>query len=74
MKIFIFQRINQVSYNYHPEGGLAIVAKDKDHALQLIEQDEFIKISKNEWDEVVIYNLNDDVEPRVFTFPDAGCC
>lgn len=74
MKIFLFQRIKQVSYNYHPEGGLAIVAKDKEHALKLIEQDEYINISKEEWNEVIVYNLSDDEEPRVFVFPDAGCC
>lgn len=74
MKMFVFQYLNQVSDNYHPEGGLAVIAKDKEHVKELIKNEEYIEITYNEWDDVITYDLAGDVEPRIFVFPDAGCC
>ena len=74
MKMFIFKELSQVSDNYHSEGGLAVIAKDKDQVYQLIEEYGDIEITEDEWHEVWIYDLVGDVEPEVFVFPDAGCC
>jgi len=74
MKIFIFENLNQVSERYHPEGGLAVIAKDKDQVYQLIASDKCIEVTDDEWQKVWIYDLAGDVEPRIFVFPDAGCC
>ena len=74
MKMFVFEYINQVSPNYHTEGGLMVIAKDKEQVIQLIEDYGNIEIDKEEWADVIIYELKNNEEPRVFVFPDAGCC
>ena len=74
MKMFIFEDVNQVSDNYHSEGGLAVVAKDKEHVYQLIEEYGDIEITEDEWQKAWFYELVDNADPRVFVFPDAGCC
>lgn len=74
MKIFIFERLDKVSYNYHEEGGLAVVAEDVDQVKELIEKEGNIKITEEEWKNVITYELMDNEKPRVFVFPDAGCC
>ena len=74
MKMFIFEYLNEVSDNYHCEGGLAVVAKDKEQVYQLIKEHGDIEITEDEWKEAYIYELIGDIEPKVFVFPDAGCC
>lgn len=74
MKIFIFESLSTVSPNYHSEGGLAVVAKDKKQVEELIEKQQYIEIDDEEWQDVLIYELKEDAEPKVFVFPDAGCC
>lgn len=76
MKLFLFQRIEQVSGNYHPEGGLVIVASDIDEAMELIAKDENITVTGEDWGRVVTYPLSSDFGymPFVYVFPDAGCC
>lgn len=76
MKIFVFDRIDQVSESYHPEGGLVIVAKNVDHARSLIADREHIKPTEEEWASAVEYGLDHgvDYDPVVYVFPDAGCC
>lgn len=46
MKVFVFEYINQVSPNYHSEGGLMVIAKDKEQVIQLIEDYGDIEIDK----------------------------
>lgn len=72
--IFIFERIGQLSYNYHSEGGLVIIAKDIDEAKEIIKVDKNIQPTEEDWKEVKVYKLKEEVESRYFTFPDAGCC
>lgn len=75
MKVFIFDRISQVSGNWHPEGGLVIIAKDIEHAKKLIEGDKNIKPCKKEWEFVETYDLKDKkATPKFWVMPDAGCC
>ena len=74
MRIFIFEDLNQVSSRYHSEGSLAVIAKDKEHVKELIKDYDYIEIMDEEWENVVVYELNGDVEPKIFIFPDAGCC
>ena len=74
MKAFIFEDVNQVSNRYHPEGGLVIIAKDTYHVEELIKDYDYIEIEKEDWEKVVVYELAGHVEPKVFLFPDAGCC
>lgn len=36
MRLFIWQRVDNLTYHYHPEGGLVVVAKDLERARELI--------------------------------------
>jgi hypothetical protein len=74
MKIFVFNRINQCSCNYHTEGGVVIVADDIDAAKELIKSDEYISITKKEWANVEAFELATVVLPKYWVMPDAGCC
>lgn len=76
MQLFLFRRIEQVSENYHPEGGLVIVANDLEGAMSLIREDEHIKPTGEEWTKVIVYELmpGHGYQPAVYVFPDAGCC
>lgn len=85
MKIFIFEYVNELTDRYHGEGGLAVVAKDRVHAQRLIDNnydneafDGYtrmrIHLTEEEWEKVIVYDLKKDEEPRIFVFPDAGCC
>lgn len=74
MKVFIFEDVEQVSDNYHAGGGILIVANNKDHAIKLIEQEDYVKVTEEEWEKVVVYELKNNEEPKVIVFPDAGCC
>lgn len=76
MKMYVFERVDKVSEMYHPEGGLMVVAKDRDHAKSLIEAEPEVEVTEVEWKDVTEYYLDDfyRYEPRVIAFPDAGCC
>jgi len=75
MKMFIFEDVSDLTYNYHSGGGLVVVARDKDHALELISTDSNIVIKEEHWSSVIVYNLlGQKIEPKMYIFPDAGCC
>ena len=74
MKMFVFEYIDQVSPNYHPEGGLMVIAKDKEQVEELIKEVGDIEITNKEWEKVITYELKNDEQPKVSVFPDAGCC
>jgi hypothetical protein len=74
MKIFIFNRIEQVSRNWHPEGGLVIISQDIDSAKTLIASNEDIQISDEEWLKVESFDLAGNPEPKFWVMEDAGCC
>lgn len=74
MKIFVFERINKCSDNYHKEGGLVVIAKDIEHAKELLKRDNSIHVTEDEWKDVESFTLTDNVEPKFWVMPDAGCC
>jgi hypothetical protein len=74
MKMYVFQYNYKVSGNYHEGGGLMVVAENTNHVKEMIEKEEYIEITNEEWQEVVVYELMDNEKPRIFVFPDAGCC
>lgn len=85
MKLYLWQYLDQVSHNYHCEGGLVIVAKDRAHAKQLISEhnesertswdpDDTVVVSDADWQKAHVYELADDSKPALYVFPDAGCC
>jgi len=81
MKMYLWERLDQVSENYHCEGGLVVIAKDKKEVKKLIkaknEAEEWgpdIEIKDEEWKDVKIFEMNENNNPEIFYFPDAGCC
>jgi hypothetical protein len=73
MKIFIFEYVKSLTDNYHSDGGLVVIAKDRDDAKALIKTDPCIKIDKAEWASVEEYRVI-GAKPKIYVFPDAGCC
>lgn len=73
MKIFVWKYLDRVSYRYHPEGGLAVVAETVTAARDLAHQDPSIQIPEGA-DPDYTMDLAGAVDPLVIVFPDAGCC
>lgn len=74
MTLFVLDNVDELTSRYHTEGGLVVVASDLDAAKALVAATcTEAKITDDEWAAAVQYHV-DDAEPRVFVFPDAGCC
>ncbi len=74
MNIYIFQNIEQLTGYYHSGGGLVVIAPNLDAAIGLAMSDG-VTFSDREIEHVITHALADaNTEPRVFIFPDAGCC
>jgi hypothetical protein len=70
MKLFLWDRLDKVSGNYHTEGGLVIIANSLEGAKILASSDEKIVIDR----EPTLTLNTDATEPQVFVFENAGCC
>lgn len=71
MKIFIWQTIDKCTSNYHPEGGVVVVAENLERAKELA-LGSGAEIKEDEKPDAV-YDVA-QAEEKVFIFPDAGCC
>ena len=87
MKIFIWERLRQISHRYHSEGGVLAVAESVEEARKQIYEYINGPEGAEPWEtfygtikgvpegEEPDYILNtDSTEPLVCVFPDAGCC
>lgn len=75
MKAFVFEYLDKVSDNHHEEGGLFIVARDKERAIELIDETNgTVRVTSDEWKKVLVYELSGSYEEKLIAFPDAGCC
>jgi len=76
LKLYLWEYVDHVSDNWHPEGGLVVIAEDMKRAMELIYIEGCIKLSSKELEEVIIYDLNPlkTYEEKIYVFPDAGCC
>jgi len=74
MKIFILEYVDHLTERYHSDGGMVIIAKDLSQAKELISNDEYCNPTDEEWSLALVYDLVSDSDPKVFIFPDAGCC
>jgi len=74
MNIYVFEDIEQVSSNWHTNGGLVIIADSIDHAKEVIVENIWIKPTAEEWDSVSSFALSKREEPRYWIMPNAGCC
>ena len=87
MKLFLFERIDDLTGRYHQEGGLAIVATNKDRAREMFDAhanevwsvNEMFRpkvkpvITEQEWESAIVYDVGNE-EERMIIFPDSGCC
>jgi hypothetical protein len=72
MKMFIWEREEKVTDNYHDEAGIAVIAATLERAQIMI-----IEYSKGAWRSSTpqnSYDLEGSPEEKLFIFPDAGCC
>lgn len=74
MKIFVLEHVEQVSGNYHSDGGLVVVARDIEEAKKLVEREWECKPTDEEWGQAMVYELKEGYETKCYVFPDAGCC
>jgi len=72
MKVFIWERVEQCSDFYHPEGGVVVFAEDETSARALANSEECCEIREDEKPDCVRDVLGG--EASVYVFPDAGCC
>lgn len=73
MKIFIWERVDRATNNFHSAGGVMVVAENIEHAMKLAEGQGVTFSSKYD-SPYIEYELQGDNEPNVIIFPDAGCC
>lgn len=71
MKVFIWKRLEKVTDNYHPEGGLVVFAEDIERAITIANEVNGVCLSiENEPTRV---SESEGIE-QVIVFRDAGCC
>lgn len=73
-RIFIFEYVDGITDQYHDGGGLAIITASGD-PVQLF-RDAYPDLDPDfaGADQPVSYILADNIEERIFVFPDVGCC
>lgn len=73
MKVFVWNRIANVSQNYHSEGGLVVFAESEERARSIANETGEITIDESEMPDKVA-DVADTTEESIHSFPDAGCC
>jgi len=73
MKVFVWDRIRDVSDNYHSEGGLVVFAQDEERARIIANETCGVSLSDEEIPNKVV-DVDGTTQESVHTFPDAGCC
>lgn len=68
MKIFIFERATVLTGHFNSEGGLVVIAGDKEKAEKLLQKDPRIKVTEKEWEEVDSYVVQGNPEPCYWVF------
>lgn len=71
MNLFIWERIERATSNWHPEGGIIVCAETLGQAVFLASK-KGAMISENELPDIVLKNI--DSNEFCIVFPDAGCC
>jgi predicted fused transcriptional regulator/phosphomethylpyrimidine kinase len=86
VKLMIWNRVEKLTANWHDEGGLVIVARDLEHARAILQESQDRENAErarygdtagpceaHTKNPDVVYDVG-DAEPRIFVFPDVGCC
>ena len=73
MKVFIWDFVEKLTENYHPGGGLVVIANNEQDA-RIIAMEKGVVFSDEKPE---VYKLDDEhlgSEDKIFIFADAGCC
>ena len=73
MHVYMWERISNCTENYHPEGGLLVVAESLDSAIDKARECG-IGLTSDELEPDRIWPTDPSQESEVWIFPDAGCC
>lgn len=71
MKVFIWQRVDKCTDNYHSEGGVVAVAASEEAARVAANTEPGCAIREDEHPDAV-YDVGDGVPEAVYFMPDAG--
>ena len=74
MNMYVWEDIQELTDNYHSDGGLVVLASSEARARELaIERG--VKFGQNDVPDVYpLCACSATEEERVYLFPDAGCC
>ena len=72
MNVYIWERIGNVTKNYHDGGGLLVIAKSITRAREIIKK----KVSKKCEALTIMPDIYYSIKAKeqVIIFPDSGCC
>ena len=73
MRIYLWESVEGLTYNYHSGGALLVVAKSLSRARQIAAEkiyDKSVVLDKPDQS----WTTTDYAKETVFIFPDAGCC
>lgn len=73
MKLFMWERVKKLTSNYHPDGGLVVIAENETRARQLFAEQAGAgtELPAEQAPDVV---RETEGPEGVWVFPDAGCC
>lgn len=78
MKAFVWKRLEKVTDNWHPEGGVLVIAQTLDKAQEMLAAANIRDVSESAlpapYLEMDIDTRAQNVDPQIVVFPDAGCC
>lgn len=79
--IYIFEMSEGLTNSYHSGGGLVVIAENIETAHNLIKNHKTedcyrptINLNNPISDPIFTIELKEDIQNKVFLFPDAGCC
>lgn len=72
MNAYVWERLDNVTYNYHSQAGLLIIARTIEHAQELVDNEVRKGLVLPVPDRTI--KCADHEDPCVFVFPDSGCC
>ena len=74
MKIFIWENVEKLTGNWHDNGGVVVMATSLEAARALIKAEAAAGCEALEKAPDSEFEVKGKHEPRLWSFPDAGCC
>lgn len=74
MKVFVWENVEQVSNNWHSDGGVVVFANDESRAREIANSTPGCNIKDNEVPSDIRDLRGSKNKEAVYIFPNAGCC